>query len=401
MAELSLRDRIGQAWAICKGFLAKQWRWLVGVVVVFPVSLLAWALVTGSLGHGFDEYQPTAPGAQRAKTLWDLMDLLLVPLLLALGAWLLNRAAKEREHKTELDRFRQTTLQTYLDRVSALIRNEQRGSAADRLDSSELKIIQVQTLIALRQLDGRRSDLLFRFLREFGLIEGTERVTLKGADLIGSDLERVDLSNADLHGASLNGAKLCGANLSNADLYGALLNGAKLCGANLNGAKLRGAKLEEADLSKAKLQDAKLHGAELMQANLSEADLSDAKLHGARLYGANLSGAKLEEAELAPSAPGLFEAGPADLGQANMRKADLRKAILNRADLSGADLSGADLTGTELRKAILVGAKLSKANLEGANLEGANLERARVTDEQLAQAKSLKGAILRDGSVHE
>ncbi len=49
--------------------------------------------------------------------------------------------------------------------------------------------------------------------------------------------------------------------------------------------------------------------------------------------------------------------------------------------LSDADLSGADLNGTDV----------SNANLEG----------AKVTSEQLAQAESLRGATIPDGSVHK
>jgi uncharacterized protein YjbI with pentapeptide repeats len=53
-------------------------------------------------------------------------------------------------------------------------------------------------------------------------------------------------------------------------------------------------------------------------------------------------------------------------------------------------LSGADLRKTELED----------ANLSGADLSGADLSGAKgVTEEQLAQAKSLKGATMPDGYV--
>ena len=45
--------------------------------------------------------------------------------------------------------------------------------------------------------------------------------------------------------------------------------------------------------------------------------------------------------------------------------------------------------------------KLSWAQQYKADLSGANLEGAKVTLEQLDQAKSLKGATLPDGTVHE
>jgi uncharacterized protein YjbI with pentapeptide repeats len=54
------------------------------------------------------------------------------------------------------------------------------------------------------------------------------------------------------------------------------------------------------------------------------------------------------------------------------------------------------LGGGDLR-----GANLSDADLTGADLTGADLEGATVTAEQLDQAKTLKGATMPDGTVHE
>jgi len=43
---------------------------------------------------------------------------------------------------------------------------------------------------------------------------------------------------------------------------------------------------------------------------------------------------------------------------------------------------------------------LSGASLINAKLNGANLFNAKVTDEQLAQAESLEGATMPDGTIH-
>lgn len=76
-----------------------------------------------------------------------------------------------------------------------------------------------------------------------------------------------------------------------------------------------------------------------------------------------------------------------------------RKAELAEADLSYLNLSGTDLSGADLRGAILVRSDLTGVNLAGADLSDADLRGARVTAEQLAQAKSVAGAILPDGSI--
>jgi uncharacterized protein YjbI with pentapeptide repeats len=123
---------------------------------------------------------------------------------------------------------------------------------------------------------------------------------------------------------------------------------------------------------------------DLSDANLGFANLSGANLSHADLYGANLIGANL---------------GFADLSGANLSHADLIGANLGFADLSRADLSDANLGGARLYGADLSDADLSHADLGAARLYGANLRNAEGwTNEQLAQAFSLLGATLPDGT---
>jgi uncharacterized protein YjbI with pentapeptide repeats len=95
-----------------------------------------------------------------------------------------------------------------------------------------------------------------------------------------------------------------------------------------------------------------------------------------------------------------------DLSGANLTLAELRLVYLKRAILSGANLSGAklmraNLSGAYLSKGDLSKANLSKADLSKAGLSESDLTWANGTPEQLSHAKSLKGATMPDGSVHE
>lgn len=134
---------------------------------------------------------------------------------------------------------------------------------------------------------------------------------------------------------------------------------------DLNGLFLRYLSLRGIDMRKIALSGVSLHDGDLSEANLSGADLSHAHIFRAELIKTNLSGA------------------------------DLSHALLWEADLSEADLSH-----TLLCKADLHSANLSGAILNGAVLDGADLREALVTSEQLQTARSLKGAILPDGSPH-
>lgn len=111
--------------------------------------------------------------------------------------------------------------------------------------------------------------------------------------------------------------------------------------------------------------------------NLPQANLPGVIFHESRLSKANFQAAILEGADF----------GKANLTQANLRDAKLGRAYFSYTNLEGADLRGADLSY----------AHMNYANLTGANLCGANLTNARISDEQLAQAKTNWSTILPNG----
>jgi hypothetical protein len=226
------------------------------------------------------------------KTLWDFMELLIIPLVLVVGGFLLNRAqrqqeldiaAEEREAERQIakDREEERALQSYLEAMTELLLEKKLRTPEE---GSEVKsIARARTLTILRSLSGERKSSILRFLYEAKLIDREKAVV----NLEGANLERAFLERAFLRGANLRGA-----NLEGADLEGANLEGADLGGAFLGGANLEGAFLWEADLE----------GAFLVGANLEGASLRGANLEGAFLVGANLEGAKYDDATKWPEA---------------------------------------------------------------------------------------------------
>jgi hypothetical protein len=87
-------------------------------------------------------------------------------------------------------------------------------------------------------------------------------------------------------------------------------------------------------------------------------------------------------------------------GYTESARLDLHFVDLPLADLSGADLRGADLSRANLRGADLSRIDLSGADLREADLWKADLREAKVTDEQLADALTLQGVTMPDGSKH-
>jgi len=367
----------------------------IGAVVVIALIVLAykfdWAGFNSHTGPKLDQNQQYRP----EKTLWDWLQLLIVPLVLAVGGFGFSQMQKTTEQRSTTDNQREAALQAYIDKISELLLKEHLdertadGKLKPEYDQVR-KIARVRTITILFQLDSRRIGSVFTFLREAGLMSTTLNDNV--VSLNEADLRTVNWSRADLHEADLRGANLGGANLRGANLHGADLSGADLILADLYRAHLGEANLSKADLRQANLLRANLH-----KVNLSGDDLSNANLRGAILFKADLSGAYLWRANLRKAT--LLDA---DLRKATLLDADLRKADLRKADLSNANLGGANLRKADLFKANLGGADLSKADLSRAILFKADLSDViGITIEELEkQTKSLEGAIMPDGSTH-
>jgi hypothetical protein len=204
---------------------------------------------------GLADYTKPSELYVRGKTLWDWLQLLIIPAVLAGGAMWFSRAEREAEREIASDRLREAALQAYLDRMTdLLLEKDLRTSQAD--DEAQA-VARARTVTTLRQLDTARRDILLGFLSQAGLIGSKEarvrllsRANLSEADLRWANLVGADLSWSDLRWADLSWALLIGADLREASLYRA-----NLIGANLRGADLRGASLGQTDLSGTRLNE--------------------------------------------------------------------------------------------------------------------------------------------------
>jgi uncharacterized protein YjbI with pentapeptide repeats len=318
---------------------------VIFVVLVYAlVALLIWAAYLRFVGGygwapwtGLGEFVSPALGQGqeyfRGRTLWDWLELLIIPIVLAGGALLFNRSARKTEREISDERVRtermiaadqigESALHTYLDRMTDLLLEKNLRNSEPESDVAVAA--RALTLTVLRGLDAQRKGILVRFLYEAHLID-RDKVVVR---LSGADLSWADLSDANLSGVALHGVDLSRARLGNAHL-------------------------EEADLSRSDLSYADLRIANLSRANLSDTDLCNTYLSAADLCQVDMSGA-------------LFFG--TDLRGANLCHANLIRADLSSTRLSGAKLSGANLKGVNLRDTELNGVKLNGADLSDATL---------------------------------
>jgi uncharacterized protein YjbI with pentapeptide repeats len=299
---------------------------------------------------GFGEYTPSAPNTERAKTLWDFLVLLVIPIVLSLGAWKIKETEreiglkiKETERTIAADKQYNAMLDTYLDRMAELLLKKE--SEGPHANENIEKIARTRTRVILRRLDGERNAHVVRLLSE------SEIIPLSDLLFEGIDLQKADLEGINFVDAALTRAKLQGANL----------HGAKMLKANLQGANLQGANLQGADLRKTKMGESNLREANLQAAKMQEAEMQEAKMCQSVMEKANLRSAKMQKADLSES--------------------NLRGAIMVGADLRNANLRGADVKGTDFQWADLRGANLQDVK----NLDKNQLGSAWIDDAQFSE----------------
>ncbi len=214
------------------------------------------------------------------KTLWDWLQLLIIPAVLALGGYLFTFISGRNEHEIALDNQREAALQAYIDKVSELLLQ---GGLGKSPPPHEVAIIaRARTATVLRILDPVRRGSIIQFLSQSGILSICVENSIKGS--FDSPLNNENsLAGSNLQETNLNGANLSMLNLEKVNLQKSIIKKA-----NLQGTDLSGANLQSADLSHTNLQEANLCGANLQGARLYGADLRGAKLIGTILERANL-----------------------------------------------------------------------------------------------------------------
>jgi Pentapeptide repeats (8 copies) len=158
-------------------------------------------------------FNVNVPGL-RGKTLWDWLQLLIIPLGLAIIALVFQLANSrteqqiaqqryEQDQQIALDKQRQDLLQAYFDRMSELLLKEKLRSSED--DAEVRTIARVRTITVLTQLDARRIGYVFAFLGEASLMSTTSNDNV--VNLGDADLRSVNWSDANLFHANLSGAQ--------------------------------------------------------------------------------------------------------------------------------------------------------------------------------------------------
>lgn len=231
----------------------------IGLVVLIIIITLGY--INNWAWAGLGSNAPSFHG----KTLWDWLQLLIIPAVLAVGGYVFNltvsrneRDAVTKRDQTERDiaqdNQREAAFQEYIDKMSELLLDRKLRESAE--DDEVRKIARVRTLTVLSRLDRQHKRRVLQFLYESFLIVKDMCII----DLIGANFSNADLSQGVLFHANLNGANMRETDLRETDLLGADLTNANLSFANLCGANVTQEELNKAkSLKGATMPDGSIH----------------------------------------------------------------------------------------------------------------------------------------------
>jgi hypothetical protein len=260
--------------------------------IISPMSLQNWV---GTNGYTDTKGNVISP----PKTLWDLMELLIIPVVLSVGAYLFSRAERARElrinaeqskrdREAALDQTREIALQTYFDRMTELIIEKKLRES--KSDDEVRAIARIRTLTVLEQLDGMRRGILLKFLYESGLI------FRKHKDDNGIEKEPV----IKMRGANLGDVIMMGGKFENIDLAGARLRKSYWIDTDFENAMLIDTDFTEANFVNAWMVCVELNKANLVGALFTLTKLRNANLCGAVMAGTNPKAKSFADAEKLP-----------------------------------------------------------------------------------------------------
>jgi uncharacterized protein YjbI with pentapeptide repeats len=205
-----------------------------------------------------------------AKTLFDWLDLLIIPLSLGFLGWLYKEAEKSKTERGEEERSRNESLNSFFNIITDLLKNHDlSGSPSNQTKA----MARTRINMTLSQLDGGRKGQLLQFLYESDLIDNSPKLKLLGANFNAAILDQIVLGGSEIRGAFFKNASIKEANLNEI-----ILNSS-----NLENANLSGSLVEKSDFAYSNLKNSKMKNMDLTTVDFEGADLTNADLRGSTI----------------------------------------------------------------------------------------------------------------------
>jgi len=205
-------------------------------------------------------------GINPSKTLWDWLDLLLIPLIIAVAGWYFSKTEKKSEKAREKEKNQQSIRENYLKTITSLLleHNLKESKRGDEIRS----VAKAYTTTFLINADNARKGIILQFLFESNLISEKPVIDLLGVNLSNSNFDKLKLINIEITGANF---KNCNFRKSN-------LERSIFCTSDFSGSNLSYSNLKNVDFTYCDMIGTKIIGVDLRETNIDGVDFSKAIL---------------------------------------------------------------------------------------------------------------------------
>ena len=247
------------------------------VIARYFLKLTVWVDITGFEG----------------RTLWEWLDLLGVPLLIAFIAWRFEVSQKRLEyiriseenkisHILEDKKLEITKKQVRFSVLNNALNEIYEIKEVNQISDLESAVGGIKDLArskiysTILMLDSIRNRIFFDYLQSTKSTVDFSRCKFNFSELVDCDLSNLKFPNAEFRKALCRNVKIDNTDFSNARLNGADFLGAKGERVNFSNAVLIGAEFGSSKLSHAKFINVEIQGVCFERADLSFADFTDA-----------------------------------------------------------------------------------------------------------------------------
>ncbi|MCA9941861.1 MAG: pentapeptide repeat-containing protein [Ardenticatenaceae bacterium] len=368
--------------------------WIIAVLVLTLIVFLLlqffdWGfkeiLIENSSTSEVGFYQPP-------KTVWDILEVIILPAVVALVIFHLDKRDKNVKQQIANEERRQIALTGFIDRVSDLVLNHFEGQRLEENRNAKqiYNMLRAWLTEIVKDLDGVRKGQLVQLLHGFELLSSMQyeendnennelKAILDGVDFSGvilksAKLEEIDLLNASMEDADLKDVELRNSQFKNTNLSRANLNNVNLTDSCLNSVFFENSTFENVQLNNALIEVVNFSNTHFTKVYLNHARVSqnnewDTEIKSIHADNAIWTDVRLDEANLDNAF--LEKTQFIKTSFLNVR---LVNANLQESNLSGCDLTGANLTGSTLQKANLKGATLVRTNFSKCKLHGVQID---------------------------
>lgn len=377
----------------------------------------------------------------RGQKLWNWLDLLIVPVMLALGAFFLNLSADQRQNKLENERKQQETLKSYFSQVKDMLIKDSLQSKIEskmaeknpsmnkngvyfnqpQLSFREKATIEALTSIVLRELDEKRKRQAIKFLAKSKLItypecnskdkfrkydnyNKKEFISSLDLDIDSSFDSQISMSEAKLNEVDLSSLDLSCINFTGTDLSGTKFDNSIFFNTNFSDSKTTPTTFNiKTSFKKANLQNSQFDLNILYSEKFKKTFPNSLKniLQLKSLIDLDAK-SKMRVAYLKLSKP------KSDFNAVNLQRWNFDRINFNSAQLTNSDLQdtefinsildGVDFTNSDLRRSKIHFSSANKVDFSKAYLDKAILKiimlREAIFDNAILTSTHLSGSNL-------